>query len=543
MNKSMKFLTLFITTTMTITILAGCGAKTSSESSSSSTITNTESEAKAGNPTLPLVTKPTTFKVWQQTSADITSAVKTLDNNEYYKELEKRTGVHIEFIHPTMGQEQASLNLLIASGDFPDIVQMTMGTVAYPGGMDKAISDGSFIKLNDLAKKYAPNYLKLANSSADNIKATITDSGNIAGFYGISPTVQPAWFGNVVRQDWLDELGLKTPVTFDDWHTMLKAFKEKKGAVAPMMLNYTGFSYSDIFNAGYGVGEKFYQVDGKVKFGPLESGYKEYLTMMNKWFSEGLIDKDFATKHDFVPSTTYTSTGKAGAWTDIYVLLSVDKAKSGSSTYRAVGVPAPVKTAGDSLHLRQLNINVGTTYCSVSKSCKDPATAVKWLDYAFSPDGAMLANYGIKDSTYTIGSDGKPAFTELITKNPAGLTPGQGMAKYVKAPPSGDMEYHWERELTGQPKDNLEAQELWGKNNDGAYNFPTGATLTTDEGTEFAQITGDINTYISEMNIKFIIGKEPMSNYDQYVSKIKSMNIDKAIKLEQAALDRYNARK
>ena len=43
-------------------------------------------------------------------------------------------------------------------------------------------------------------------------------------------------------KDWLDDLGLDTPVTYDDWYNMLKAFKAEKGAVAPMMLYFTGFN-------------------------------------------------------------------------------------------------------------------------------------------------------------------------------------------------------------------------------------------------------------------------------------------------------------
>lgn len=541
MKKTIRVLTMLVALGITLGSFTGCGKKEEITSKGSETAA---AEAKPGNPTLPLVSKPTTFKLWIPTTADITNTIKTLDNSEYYKELEKRTGVHIEFIHPTMGQEQQSLNLLIASGDLPDIVQMAFGSYEYPGGMDKAISDGIFIKLNDLAKKYAPNYLKLVNSSEEAKKQTITDSGNIAGFFNVSVQAQPAWFGMVVRQDWLDELGIKTPVTYDDWYNMLKAFKEKKGVPAPMMLNYTGFSKYDIFNAGYGVGEKFYQVDGKVKFGPLENGYKEYLAMMNKWYSEGLIDKDFTTRKDFIPTATMTTTGKAGAWNDVYTLLSVDKAK-GSATapnYRVVAVPAPVLKEGDKLHLRQTNFITGTAFWAISKSNKDPETAVKWIDYIFSPDGVLLSNYGIKDKTYTIGADGKPALTEFMYKNPDGLSLGQAIVKYAKHP-SGPVEYHWEREWAGQPKDNTDAPAIWSKNNDGSYYIPTAVTLTSDEGTEFAQIMGDINTYMSEMNIKFILGQEPISKYDDYVKKIKSMNIDKAIKLQQAALDRYNSRK
>ena len=46
---------------------------------------------------------------------------------------------------------------------------------------------------------------------------------------------------------------------------MLVAFKEKKGAVAPMMLYYTGFDPQNVFCGGYGITETFFMKDGQVK--------------------------------------------------------------------------------------------------------------------------------------------------------------------------------------------------------------------------------------------------------------------------------------
>jgi putative aldouronate transport system substrate-binding protein len=534
MKKSMRVLTTLVALGVFMATFSACGKK---ENNTTKETDTTVSDVKAGNPTLPLVSKPTKLKLWMSTS----NTIKNFNDSEFYKELGKRTGIEFDFISPAVGQEKEAFNLMIASNDLPDIVEM--GSDSYPGGMDKAVSDGTFTKLNDLIKKYAPNYDKLINSDSEIKKACITDSGSIVGFFNAGIEAQPAWYGLVLRQDWLDELGLKTPVTYDDWYTMLKAFKEKKGAVAPMMLASSGFSSFDVFNAGYGVAQGFYRVDGKIKYGPLEKGYKEYLTMMNQWYKEGLIDKDFTTKKDFIPSATFTTTGKTGVWTDIYSLLSVDQAKAVATSpqYRAVGVPAPVLKEGDKLHIRQTNGKVGGTMWAISKNCKNPEVAVKLADYLFSPDGILLSNYGIKDKTYTIGSDGKPMFTEFMYKNPDGLNLYEAIQKYAKT--GGAMEYHWERELVGQTQDCLDAQKLWGKNNDGSYVIPSAVALTSDEGSECSQIMGDIDTYVSEMNVKFILGQEPLSKYDNFVNTIKSMNIDQAIKLKQAALDRYNNRK
>ena len=55
----------------------------------------------------------------------------------------------------------------------------------------------------------------------------MTDNGRIAEFWNVSVNgTQPPFMCEVVRKDWLDEFGLDLPVTYDDWRTMLVAFKE-----------------------------------------------------------------------------------------------------------------------------------------------------------------------------------------------------------------------------------------------------------------------------------------------------------------------------
>ena len=50
--------------------------------------------------------------------------------------------------------------------------------------------------------------------------------------------------------------------------------------------------------SAWDIGPSFYQENGVVKYGPIQPGFKEYLTLMNKWYGMGLIDKDFPTRDD-----------------------------------------------------------------------------------------------------------------------------------------------------------------------------------------------------------------------------------------------------
>ncbi|MNG32847.1 hypothetical protein D3C84_1189570 [compost metagenome] len=53
----------------------------------------------------------------------------------------------------------------------------------------------------------------------------------------------------------------------------------------------------------------------------------------------------------------------------------------------------------------------------------------------------------------------------------------------------------------------------------------------------------DVKTYKEEMFNKFVMNAEPIESFDKYVQTMKSMGIEEAIKVRQAALDRYLSRK
>jgi putative aldouronate transport system substrate-binding protein len=44
------------------------------------------------------------------------------------------------------------------------------------------------------------------------------------------------------------------------------------------------------------------------------------------------------------------------------------------------------------------------------------------------------------------------------------------------------------------------------------------------------------------MFLKFIMGVEPIENFDKYVEQIKALGIGKYLSIQQTALDRFNRR-
>src|SRR5258708_11853704 len=83
--------------------------------------------------TLPIVSQPLTLTYWAPMSTNVAASMKSFAEMGCYVELEKRTGVHLDFQHPPLLQEQDQFNLFVASGKYTHIVEFDW-LHSYAGG-------------------------------------------------------------------------------------------------------------------------------------------------------------------------------------------------------------------------------------------------------------------------------------------------------------------------------------------------------------------------------------------------------------------------
>lgn len=77
---------------------------------------------------------------------------------------------------------------------------------------------------------------------------------------------------------------------------------------------------------------------------------------------------------------------------------------------------------------------------------------------------------------------------------------------------------------------------------DTTLNLPM-ITLNAEEGDDYARIMNQVNTYQQTAVLQFIMGVKSMDEFEAYVEDMKKLEIEKAISYEQAAYERYEARK
>lgn len=477
---------------------------------------------------------------WTTLPANVSATAVSLGETEFAKELEKQTGIKVNYIHPAAGQDSEAFSLMIASNELPDIVQHNwQNTLGGPTGM---IADKVILPLNDLIDKHAPNLKKYLGENPDMDREIKTDDGDYYVFPLLRNDAELLMSsGPVFRKDWLDELGLGVPQTIPEWETTLRAFKNEKGATAPFSISplKAGQIYS-LFNANPG----FYVDNGVVKLGCLEPEFKEALIILNRWFKEGLLDRNYISA-DAQINTYNILNGEAGATiasggSELGKWLAAKE----EGSFELVGAPYPFDENGNPCSAVTYG-NFFGPYASaaITTNCKYPVLATKWLDYNYGEEGHMLYNFGIEGVSYEM-IDGNPTYTELISNNPEGLSFGQALARYSHAGHGGpfiqdarylDQYYQFEEQKT--------ALKEWHKCAEASMKTTMPPiTLSTDESSEYAGLYNEIVKYRDERVAAFISGAASLDEYDKFIETLKSLNTDKVIAIQQAAYDRFQSR-
>lgn len=491
--------------------------------------------------------KLTRLTYWTSMAGQAAVSMKSYAEMEAYKEFERLTGVKVGFQHPPQGQDAEQFNLMLTSGQLPDVIEYHW--TSFPGGPEKAVKDGRIIKLNDLIDQHAPNLKKILADHPEWKKQITTDDGSIVSFPFLRGDKKlQVYKGIALRKDWLDKLGLAMPTTIEEWYTVLKAFKEKdpngngEADEIPILITLGELNGSHAFIGAYGITNGFFQEGGQVKYGPMDPRFKEFLALMNRWYREGLLDKDYAaidgklidakiTGHQIGAAIMNTGGGLGK-----YAGLMQGK----HDTFKLAPVPYPTLKKGDKPELGQIDYAFNGRGAAISTSNKNPVETVKWLDAHYSEQGHMLFNFGKEGVSYNL-ENGYPKYTEAITNNPDGLPMQQALARHNRAGWDGpfvqDLRYLEQYAALPEQQESL---EVWAVPSNEKL-MPL-VTPTKDESSKYASIMADINTYKDEMFHKFVMGAEPLDNFDAYVQTLKSMGIEEALKIQQAALERYNKR-
>ena len=154
--------------------------------------------------------------------------IENYDTNYYTQMLEEVTGVNIEFLLFTSGENQDKLQMMVAGGEkLPDIIMwgqndamcMLWGEEGYIVPLEDYFANASYYA--------AEGYARVKENSGLDIVDYVTSSdGHVWTFPTYQETLtNPPYARFWIYQPWLEALNLKAPTTTDEFYEVLKAFK------------------------------------------------------------------------------------------------------------------------------------------------------------------------------------------------------------------------------------------------------------------------------------------------------------------------------
>ncbi|MCR8632257.1 extracellular solute-binding protein [Paenibacillus radicis (ex Xue et al. 2023)] len=554
---------LLATTMLSVTVLNGC---TKQEEKAASTPSEPESVVSQPG-VLPITKEKTTLKVLVTGRPNI-----DFPTSSATKWVEDQTNVHVEWqVAPEGAEAQAKLNVVLASGDYPDVI-MNFG-VSNTQQLSNG-KQGIFIPLNKLIEKYGVE-IKKVFTKFRTVKEDITSSdGNIYSLPRVAECYQCSMGQKLwLYKPWLDKLNLKVPTTPEELYLVLKAFKEKdpngngKADEIPLSGSIGGdhttideflmnaFVLNSVSGTGGGFsitdGQHMYVNNGKIEASFVQPGWKEGLKYLNKLYTEKLLDQQSLTQN--------LKQLKALGENPKEVILGATSAL-GIGTFTQYGGPsgrwkdyvavAPLK-GPSGVQITPYNPNsTFTGEFIVTKAAKHPDVAVRWADFMYNDDVTWKLQKGEEGLNWRkpqpgeIGANGKPAvFTQLapIAEEKSnnnwyqrGLFATDDAQRYTstvdpKAPkPQAVILYEATKnqyEPYQQKADTI---------------IPT-LFMDVDQSKQVVDYSNSIGAYVGESMARFVTGDLNIDkDWDAYIKQLNTLNLPKLLAIYQTA---YEAKK
>lgn len=482
---------------------------------------------------------------------------ESFDDMWWSKELLKRANVVFDWILVESSGFQEKKNLVLAAGDYPDI---------FIDGITKTDEQtfgpmGIFVNLTPYLEAHAPNTMELFERYPDVKKSLQYEDGAIYNLPDFSIVPRDQFVSApYYNEAWLANLGMEPPSTLEELYDIFVAVRDldadgdggTEDEIPLLYLFDSSFDFKYAVLAAYGLiglsdDQRViadYVKDGQYLFVPVQEGYLNYLTYMKKLYDEGILSPECFTASGeqinariqsldvFMHSgTSYTIMPNEEDWRKENMLPFLTSAQSDEKVW-----PATLR------HTRAWGNFVMTD------KCQYPVEMIQLQDYFYTDVGSLMIRAGREADTYD-------AFGWKIIVDEA---TGEWTSEILYDKEHFDSYYNWRMNnsplqgtyVAGEFHNKVmiasDYKNEWysqTKLNTGRMDFATipypEVTYTQDEQ-DAMLVYVDIANYVKQMEVKFVTGAAPLSDWDSYVSTIYNMGLDQIIEVKQAAYDRWN---
>jgi putative aldouronate transport system substrate-binding protein len=552
----MRFWRIMAVAVCALAVSTGAYAGGQTDKAAATAITDASNVTPPG--TFPVVREKVTLRVLMRGQP----LVEDFATNTYTRWLEDKTGVHLEWSLTDPDQYQEKMNLVLASGDLPDVL---MNLDITPTQQIVYGAQGIFKPLNDLIDKYGDN-VKTILKEMPEIRATMVAPGG--NMYSL-PYVNDCYHCSLdwkmyVYQPWLKKLGLKEPTTPAEFQQMLRAFKDKdpngngKADEIPMAGSNDYRSFADVFlmnafiydDGANETGKRMVIQNGKIDVVYNKPEWKEGLLYLRGLYAEGLMapqsftmDRKTATKLAENPDIAILGAYPAHSPSSFTI---IEGPSNRWIDYQPIAPLTGPRGLRVTTWLPYRKLRIGEF--AMTKADKHPAATMRWADAQYSLEANLHSNFGDEGKAWTWpqpgdkGRGGAKAYYRLLI--PFGRVQNMSWSQFgldyrtdenwyagqaiLKLPDKEKMYYDVTVEKYEPYKAKLES-------------IVPPLFFTKAQAEELSDMEASIGSYVTSMIARFVTGDADINGqWAEYLKTLDQMNVKRYLAIYQEAYDATN---
>lgn len=453
-----------------------------------------------------------------------------------------RTGIKLNCIVPS-GEGEQIANVMLLSDDYPEIIS-GFSTSMYA----KYVAAGALYSIDELVEEY--NYPHVLDGTTLPLASQAVHRSEDGKLYGVPGWFSEDGFGSVgqsltVRNDIYKELGEPEIKSMDDFYQLLIDVRDKDmeyNGVEMWPLSVAWATDSAILGDIANIwGNKIYSYyyhnedTNRVEFFLRAPEVVKAVEFLNKGYNDRLIDPE---------CFTFDSTQMEEAWAQGKYVFNFSwfwnhwtadalmKQEDPERYYKAIELPQG--TPGEKPYFGYIHTAGDLGFC-VTKNCKDPEAAIRFIDYMLSDEGEILDFYGVEGNTMVFNEEGQPEFMEGVYEAKLADWKGYGRETGVRLLDlMQNQKWNWERHVE-EPVRAANRAMASKSAFDATYLKPIQVDSSTPEGILYADIEANIRAQITE-----IIVDTDITNVESEIMELLSYYEEKGLStLEDAWTNQY----
>lgn len=514
-----RIIAMILTACMAASLVTGCGGKSEETGTQKETV-QSGTETSDAEPSAETVEFSVYGSIWDPYT----------ETSDILDKWQEDTNTKINFEWAQSDSFSSQLAAKVASQDLPDVV------IIQDGSAQELIDEGAIVPITEYIEKDCPNFLSLL--SDEDMAHVRNQDGEI---YGLGLVMDNrAALSTAVRTDWLTNLGLSQPTTWDEWVNVWTQFVEQDANgngdtkdEIPLAVSYANFyMLESIF--GINSNGQFSVEDGKYIYDPENPKYEAFLDGMRELYEKGILYKEFITCDDSQLSTigANNTLGTMVNWAEQAKTLSLGARETDEDALFSCITPITGPN-GDAAIPSRLKFQQTTFFTQAAVESGNIDRILQTFDFLYSEEGIKLTNFGIEGQTYDM-VDGTPTVkapynTDFATARSYDLIPAILPFCFLK---DSYMQYL----LGGQTYDDLEdtgKSFVDGLNVNDDYYYDRAPSFMTDAYVEYSDL---LDQQVS-LRDQYIMGKITKDEYNSQYQALKDAGLQKVIDEAQAAYD------